>query len=165
MNITARLKPQHPHTHRFRFERPDGVLVRGRCDCGAFRVQWADGNSPFGITRTHQNRGASAYAVAKRIGFDAWATVLMQPLFDAPEPERRPQPRSGSVLARLRDALLAAGGEFVPSNVLQEQVYGRVLDDGGRRIGADIANLRRKYGRDAIASQKGKGYAWKGTSS
>jgi len=35
--LYARMKPQHPHAHRWRMASPNGPTVRGKCDCGRVR--------------------------------------------------------------------------------------------------------------------------------
>ena len=40
VQLFARMKPQHPHAHRFRFDEPNGPLTRGVCqECGRVKVR------------------------------------------------------------------------------------------------------------------------------
>lgn len=32
--LARRMRPQHPHTHRWRFAEPNGPISRGHCVCG-----------------------------------------------------------------------------------------------------------------------------------
>lgn len=44
----SRMKPQHPHSHRWKMASPNGPTIRGKCDCGRVRFDPAspgDGNA------------------------------------------------------------------------------------------------------------------------
>lgn len=37
--LARRMRPQHPHTHRWRFAEPNGPTVRGQCFCGRVKFR------------------------------------------------------------------------------------------------------------------------------
>lgn len=116
------MKPQRPHVHRFRFERPEGYVSRGHCvGCGAFRAAWADGMGPDGLTK-RPRREVTPVSVLRKRNVEAWA------LTPGPSPARGAPilrwPPEGSHTRRAAELLRAAGGEWVSTSWLAEAVYG-----------------------------------------
>lgn len=144
----TRLKPQRPHTHRFRLGPPEGPIVRMRCECGCFRVAW-DGPAGGSLAERRQRSLISPAREARQRGIAAWAA----------ESPVAPATRWKAVEAALR----AAGGEAVRAADIETAAWGRPRNDGGGLLGATISYLRKKYGADAIRTEKGKGYAWNRT--
>ena len=152
----TRLKPQRPHTHRFRPGPPEGPIVRMRCECGCFRVAWD------GPAERRQRPLISPAREARLRGIAAWAAespVAPATAAWAAEPPVAPATRWKAVEAALR----AAGGEAVRAADIETAAWGSPRNDGGALLGATISYLRKKYGADAIRTEKGKGYAWNRT--
>lgn len=144
----TRLKPQRPHTHRFRPGPPEGPIVRMRCECGCFRVAW-NGPAEGSLAERRQRPLISPAREARLRGIAAWAA----------ESPVAPATRWKAVEAALR----AAGGEAVRAADIETAAWGSPRNDGGRLLSATISNLRKKYGADAIRTENGKGYAWNRT--
>lgn len=149
---SARMKPQRPHVHRFRFERPEGFVSRGRCGCGAFRAAWADGMGPNGLSKRPGRE--TPVSVLRERNVEAWA---------AGEVPRAPcpVPSAGTLWERAMGVLKARAPEFVDSTELGALVYG----DGKPpqpRVGGLVLEIRGHFGRKSVVNAPGKGYAWRG---
>ncbi len=171
----ARMKPQRPHVHRFRFERPEGFVSRGRCGCGAFQTAWADGMSPEGLTK-RPRREVTPVSVLRERNVAAWeeaaAAAAAVPSSQFPEADEAPAvvvevrwPAEGSVTRRGAEMVRAARGEWVSAGELAAALYGSNHPGNRAKATSAMFQARAVCGLPVEADHRGpgsRGYRWRG---
>lgn len=159
----ARMKPQRPHVHRFRFESPEGFVSRGRCGCGAFRAAWADGMGPNGLSKRPGRE--TPVSVLRERNAEAWSAEceVLSAAAAVPSCEFR-EALCGPIWEQVATVLREADGKFVTSAAIAERVYGTA--NAWSKVAPVVSSLRARFGKHKIVSggfgPGAAGYAWRG---